>query len=126
MRDIYIDAANMKRCTINLGRVGENNVYRLDFDLLHFLRQPQSAIVKMTLWKPVMGEIEKDLTVSNGHAFYTLTKDDIGENAGYGSIQLTITQGTEIVKTAIAKTSILASLTKRTAEAGKLNYMVLG
>lgn len=126
MRDIYIDAANMRRCKIDIGRVGENNACRLDFDLLHFLQQPQNASIKMTLWKPIQGEIEKTLTVTNGHAYYVVTSDDIGENAGYGAIQIAATQGNETVKSAIAQTNILPSLTERPLKVGKLDYMVLG
>lgn len=111
MRGIKLTPESFAMRTLVLGRVGENAATTIFIDLSGIHRDYPNASASIVVKQPNGREYPAVTTQSGSILMWVVSRADLGDKAGDGYAQITIraTDGT-VVKTAIAKTSVGASI----------------
>jgi hypothetical protein len=109
MNTIKVLLSNLESTPLRIGRVGENLHTQVRVNCMGVFADYPQATVSMTIQPPdgvsYPGTVQRDGVVIT----WNVTASDLAK-AGSGQIQLTFTNGQEVIKTVIASTVILTSL----------------
>ena len=110
MRTVSITLNDMAIANIQLGFVGENNTTQVIFNCKEIFENNPNAVQSLTVTPPE-GEAYPVVTTRVGDTVvWTVSSSDTAYD-GEGNVQLTFTDGSEVIKTYNAKTTILESAT---------------
>ena len=111
MREVETTIEEFGRSIIDIGRVGENGVTKLSIDVSSVLSEYPDATASLVVRQPNRKDYPASSTLNGMILEWVIADDEIGAHAGSGSIQITVSDGEKVLKSAIAKTSIKPSLT---------------
>ena len=109
MRTIRYRLEDLKKVTIHIGYVGENEHTRVNIDAGEVFAENPNAVVTMKV-QPPRGEVYPVTVSQEGDIVTWDVKDSDLVSRGAGEIQLTFTEGTEVIKSCIARISIDRSI----------------
>ena len=109
MRTISYRLEDLKKVTIHIGYVGENEHTRVNIDAGEVFAENPDAVVTMKV-QPPRGEVYPVTVSREGDIVTWEVKDSDLVSRGAGEIQLTFTEGTEVIKSCIARISIDRSI----------------
>ena len=109
MRTISYRLEDLKKVTIHIGYVGENEHTRVNIDAGEVFAENPDAVVTMKV-QPPRGEVYPVTVSREGDIVTWDVKDSDLVSRGAGEIQLTFTEGTEVIKSCIARISIDRSI----------------
>ena len=96
--------------SVGLGFVGENEHIQIVIKCDSVFDAHPSATVSMLVKSPSGTIYEPDtMTLDGNNVVWTITDSDTGSSGG-GQFQLTFTDGTEVMKSAIASTTVSPSI----------------
>ena len=110
MREIETTIEEFGRSIIDIGRVGEKGVTKLSIDVSSVLSEYPDATASLVVRQPNRKDYPASSTLNGMILEWVIADDEIGARAGSGSIQITVSDGEKVLKSAIAKTSIKPSL----------------
>ena len=110
MREVETTIEEFGRSIIDIGRVGENGVTKLSIDVSSVLSEYPDATASLVVRQPNRKDYPASSTLNGMILEWVIADDEIGAHAGSGSIQITVSDGEKVLKSAIAKTSIKPSL----------------
>lgn len=110
MREVETTIEEFGRSIIDIGRVGENGVTKLSIDVSSVLSEYPDATASLVVRQPNRKDYPASPTLNGMILEWVIADDEIGAHAGSGSIQITVSDGEKVLKSAIAKTSIKPSL----------------
>ena len=110
MREVETTIEEFGRSIIDIGRVGENGVTKLSIDVSSILSEYPDATASLVVRQPNRKDYPASSTLNGMILEWVIADDEIGAHAGSGSIQITVSDGEKVLKSAIAKTSIKPSL----------------
>ena len=110
MREVETTIEEFGRSIIDIGRVGENGVTKLSIDVSSVLSEYPDATASLFVRQPNRKDYPASSTLNGMILEWVIADDEIGAHAGSGSIQITVSDGEKVLKSAIAKTSIKPSL----------------
>ena len=109
MRTISYRLEDLKKVTIHIGYVGENEHTRVNIDAGEVFAENPDAVVTMKV-QPPRGEVYPVTVSREGDIVTWDVKDSDLVSRGAGEIQLTFTEGTKVIKSCIARISIDRSI----------------
>ena len=109
MRNIDIPLDNIESTILRIGRVGENLHVCFRFNCSRIFADYPAANVSMVVRSPHGDIYPAAVQKSGNYVLWTVVDGDLGYQ-GNGNLQITFTNGDEIIKTAIGTTSVLPSL----------------
>ena len=109
MRTISYRLEDLKKVTIHIGYVGENEHTRVNIDAGEVFAENPDAVVTMKV-QPPRGEVYPVTVSREGDIVTWDVKNSDLVSRGAGEIQLTFTEGTEVIKSCIARISIDRSI----------------
>lgn len=109
MKTIQINLSDLGNRIINIGRVGENLYTQVKINAISVFDDYPNAVATMVVSPPGGESYPGTITREGIMLIWNLTASDLIHN-GSGRIQLTFTNGDEVIKTAIGETSCLESL----------------
>ena len=98
-----------KKVTLKLGYVGENEHVQIRIDCAEIWKDYPAAVASLAV-EPPEGEKYPAIVTREGNVVCWTVKDSDLVNDGYGRIQLTFTEGSEIQKTVICRTKVDESI----------------
>ena len=98
-----------KKVTLKLGYVGENEHVQIRIDCAEIWKDYPAAVASLAV-EPPEGEKYPAIVTRDGDMVCWTVKDSDLVNDGYGRIQLTFTEGSEIQKTVICRTKVDESI----------------
>lgn len=101
--------ASLDTGSVILGFEGENEHVQIVVKCDSVFDAHPEATVAMLVKSPSGSIYEPDITVDGANVLWTITDSDTGA-AGNGQFQLTFTDGTEVMKSAIASTTVSPSI----------------
>ena len=110
MREIETTIEEFGRSIIDIGRVGEKGVTKLSIDVSSVLSEYPDATASLVVRQPNRKDYPASSTLNGMILEWVIADDEIGARAGSGSIQITVSDGEKVLKSAIAQTSIKPSL----------------
>ena len=110
MREVETTIEEFGRSIIDIGRVGEKGVTKLSIDVSSVLSEYPDATASLVVRQPNRKDYPASSTLNGMILEWVIADDEIGAHAGSGSIQITVSDGEKVLKSAIAKTSIKPSL----------------
>ena len=110
MREVETTIEEFGRSIIDIGRVGENGVTKLSIDVSSILSEYPDATASLVVRQPNRKDYPASSTLNGMILEWVIADDEIGARAGSGSIQITVSDGEKVLKSAIAQTSIKPSL----------------
>ena len=110
MREIETTIEEFGRSIIDIGRVGEKGVTKLSVDVSSVLSEYPDATASLVVRQPNRKDYPASSTLNGMILEWVIADDEIGAHAGSGSIQITVSDGEKVLKSAIAQTSIKPSL----------------
>ena len=110
MREIETTIEEFGRSIIDIGRVGEKGVTKLSIDVSSVLSEYPDATASLVVRQPNRKDYPASSTLNGMILEWIIADDEIGARAGSGSIQITVSDGEKVLKSAIAQTSIKPSL----------------
>ena len=110
MREVETTIEEFGRSIIDIGRVGENGVTKLSIDVSSVLSEYPDATASLVVRQPNRKDYPASSTLNGMILEWVIADDEIGARAGSGSIQITVSDGEKVLKSAIAQTSIKPSL----------------
>jgi hypothetical protein len=110
MREIKTTIEEFGRSIIDIGRVGEKGVTKLSIDVSSVLSEYPDATASLVVRQPNRKDYPASSTLNGMILEWVIADDEIGARAGSGSIQITVSDGEKVLKSAIAQTSIKPSL----------------
>ena len=110
IREIETTIDEIEGSTINIGRVYENKVTKLLVDLSSTLIEHPNATASLVVRQPNWQSYPATVTLNGMTLEWLITDAEIGLQSGTGEIQITVADGEQIYKSAIAQTVILPSI----------------
>lgn len=110
IREIETTIDKIEGSTINIGRVYENKVTKLLVDLSSTLIEHPNATASLVVRQPNWQSYPATVTLNGMTLEWLITDAEIGLQSGTGEIQITVADGEQIYKSAIAQTVILPSI----------------
>lgn len=110
IREIETTIDEIEGSTINIGRVYENKVTKLLVDLSSTLIEHPNATASLVVRQPNWQSYPATVTLNGMTLEWFITDAEIGLQSGTGEIQITVADGEQIYKSAIAQTVILPSI----------------
>ena len=98
-----------KKVTLKLGYVGENEHVQIRIDCAEIWKDYPAAVASLAV-EPPEGDKYPAIVTRDGDVVCWTVKDSDLVNDGYGRIQLTFTEGSEIQKTVICRTKVDESI----------------
>lgn len=110
IREIETTIDKIEGSIINIGRVYENKVTKLLVDLSSILVEYPNATASLVVRQPNWQSYPATVTLNGMTLEWLITDAEIGLQSGTGEIQITVADGEQIYKSAIAQTVILPSI----------------
>jgi hypothetical protein len=110
IREIETTIDEIEGLVINIGRVYENKVTKLLVDLSSTLVEHPNATASLVVRQPNWQSYPATVTLNGMTLEWLITDAEIGLQSGTGEIQITVADGEQIYKSAIAQTVILPSI----------------
>ena len=110
IREIETTIDEIEGLVINIGRVYENKVTKLLVDLSSTLIEHPNATASLVVRQPNWQSYPATVTLNGMTLEWLITDAEIGLQSGTGEIQITVADGEQIYKSAIAQTVILPSI----------------
>lgn len=110
IREIETTIDEIEGLVINIGRVYENKVTKLLVDLSSILVEYPNATASLVVRQPNWQSYPATVTLNGMTLEWLITDAEIGLQSGTGEIQITVADGEQIYKSAIAQTVILPSI----------------
>lgn len=110
IREIETTIDEIEGLVINIGRVYENKVTKLLVDLSSTLIEHPNATASLVVRQPNWQSYPAMVTLNGMTLEWLITDAEIGLQSGTGEIQITVADGEQIYKSAIAQTVILPSI----------------
>ena len=105
-----VSMRNLDGRVIQLGYVGENIHTEVDIDCAEVLNDyPDADVILRAIMPGESGIYEPEISKDGNIIIWELTQQEL-DQSGNGRMQLTFTDGTEIIKSPIGQFSINASL----------------
>ena len=110
MRTVTYRLADLeKKVSIHIGRLGENEVTRVQIDAGSLFAEYPDAVASMSVENPEGVKYPATVTRDGDMVIWDVRDSDLAK-AGHGEIQWTFTENGAIIKSAIARTSIGRSI----------------
>ena len=110
MRTVTYRLADLgKKVSIHIGRLGENEVTRVQIDAGSLFAEYPAAVASMSVENPEGVKYPATVTRDGNMVIWDVRDSDLAK-AGHGEIQWTFTENGAILKSAIARTSIGRSI----------------
>ena len=110
IREIETTIDEIEGLVIDIGRVYENKVTKLLVDLSSILIEYPNATASLVVRQPNWQSYPATVTLNGMTLEWLIADAEIGLQSGTGEIQITVADGEQIYKSAIAQTVILPSI----------------